>query len=49
MYSILNRVRHNHRTLLSGVAAIAIIVWQHNCIMEALEIIEEADLQDKIK
>lgn len=46
---MLKSIRRNKIVTLLGLAAGSLIVWQHKCIMEALEIINEAGLQDKIR
>ena len=49
MNKTLNFVRRNKTAIVVTVGAASFIVWQHKCIMEALDIINEAGLQDKIK
>lgn len=46
---VVNFVRRNKSTIAVTVVATSVIVWQHKCIMEALEIINEAGLQDQIQ
>lgn len=49
MTRIVKYVRRHKIAILATAGATSIIVFQHKCIMEALDIINENGLQDQIK
>ena len=49
MTRIVKYVRRHKIAILGTAGAASIIVFQHKCIMEALDIINENGLQDQIK
>ena len=49
MTRIIKYVRRHKIAILGTAAATSLIVFQHKCIVEALDIINENGLQDQIK